>query len=428
MDPAVSSLSIASQWSLDRRALKSIQLQRLNALLRVARQQPFYRERLVEVALPLESLEQLRQLPLISKSDLVASSPGEPGRIFGLPRPRYCRFHQTSGTSGHPMPVLDTAEDWRWWLACWQHVLHAADVTDRDVAMMAFSFGPFIGFWTASDALVQTGALVLPGGGMPSETRLRMILDHRCTVVCCTPTYALHLLRVAQEHGIDLRASAVTRLIVAGEPGGSLPEVRCRIQSGWNAKVIDHAGASEIGAWGFGSPDGSGLHVIETEFIAERLCFDEQHRRGRPAGEGEPGELVLTGLGRHGGPAIRYRTGDIVRGFEHHDQPCRFLFLSGGVLGRNDDMMVIRGVNVFPSSIESIVRTVHPTVEFRMIASKHGEMDALAVETELEEADCARLRELFQQRLAMRVEVRAVPPGSLPRFEAKAKRFVDQRG
>ena len=418
---------ISRQWCLTRPEIESLQLQRLNQVLHVASHHPFYRDRMGAVRLPLKSLDQLAELPLISKSDLVAESPGEPGRIFSLPRASYTRFHQTSGTSGHPMPVLDTADDWRWWLDCWQHVLHAAEIVPTDVAMMAFSFGPFIGFWTASDALVRADALVIPGGGMSSETRLQMIIDHQCTVVCCTPTYALHLMAVAEKLSIDLRNTSVTCLIVAGEPGGSVPAIRSRIQEGWNAKVIDHSGASEIGAWGFGSRDGKGLHVIETEFIAERLCFDASHPDGRPADDGEEAELVLTGLGRLGGPAIRYRTGDTVRGTYRHEHPCRFLYLEGGVLGRIDDMIVIRGVNVFPSSIESIVRMLDPTAEFRMIVTKSGDLDRLAVQAELTESRCSELAELFQKRLAMKVDVSHVPFGSLPRFEAKSRRLDDRR-
>lgn len=427
MNQTPTNQNISRQWQLDRSQIEFIQLQRLNELLRVANQNPFYRDRLGSLQLPLTSLEQLAELPLLTKSDLVADSPGDPGRIFSLPRESYTRFHQTSGTSGHPMPVLDTPGDWQWWLDCWQHVLQAAEIRDSDVAMMAFSFGPFIGFWTAGDALVRAGALVIPGGGMSSETRLQMIVDHRCTVVCCTPTYALHLIAVAEKSSIDLRNTSVSRLIVAGEPGGSVPAIRSRIQDGWNATVIDHSGASELGAWGFGSQDGKGLHVIETQFIAERLCFDEANPAGRPAADGDEAELVLTGLGRFGGPAIRYRTGDRVRATYQHDHPCRFLFLDGGVLGRSDDMMVIRGVNVFPSSIESIVRRLDPTVEFRMIVTRSGEMDSLAVEAELTADRCDELAELFQKRLAMRVDVTPVVVGSLPRFKAKSKRLVDLR-
>ena len=220
----------------------------------------------------------------------------------------------------------------------------------------------------------------------------------------------------------------MTRIIVAGEPGGSIPVVRERIEKAWGATVIDHSGASEIGAWGFGSADGKGMHVIETEFIAELLHFDDASPNGHPVADGELAELVLTNLGRHGGPAIRYRTGDIVRGYRNHDYECDFLWLEGGVLGRADDMMVIRGVNVFPSSVEAIVREVDASAEFRIIVTRKDEMDQLAVQAELDESSSSRLAELFRDRLAMRVQIDRVEPGTLPRFQAKAKRLIDRRG
>jgi phenylacetate-CoA ligase len=413
--------------ALPEESLRSLQLERLNALLQQARQQPFYRDRLADIELPLDSLSQLSTLPLLYKSDLIGLRRGDPGKIFDQPRQNYSRLHQTSGTKGWPMPVLDTANDWQWWLDCWDFVLDAARVSSADVAMMAFSFGPFIGFWTANDALVRRGAMVVPGGGMSSKNRLQMIDDHRCTLVCCTPTYALHLAAVAEESGIDLASGSVTRIVVAGEPGGSIGAVRNRIEQSWGASVIDHTGASELGAWGFGSTDGRGVHVIETEFIAELLRFDDQHPQGQPVADGEQAELVITNLGRYGGAAIRFRSGDVVRGYRNHDQPCRFLWLDGGVLGRSDDMMVIRGVNIFPSSIEAIVRDVDGVAEFRMIASRVDEMDQLAVEIEADEVTAVRLSDLLRDRLAMRIAVTAVPPQSLPRFEAKSRRLVDQR-
>tara|TARA_R110002049_G_scaffold4601_5_gene32707 strand:- start:984076 stop:985338 length:1263 start_codon:yes stop_codon:yes gene_type:complete len=407
--------------------LRRLQLDRFNTLLRSARDQPFYCERFANLPDRLESLDQLAEFPIIEKNDLIAARRGQPGRIFGLPRRQYTRLHQTSGTSGWPMPVLDTPDDWGWWLDCWQYVLDAADVSDQDVAMMAFSFGPFIGFWTANDALVRRGVLVVPGGGMSSEARLQMIEDHQCTVVCCTPTYALHLAAVAQSRDIDLANCSVTRLIVAGEPGGSVPAIRKRIEAAWGARLIDHTGASELGAWGFGSRDGRGIHVIETEFIAELLRFDDGNRQGVAVADGEDAELVMTNLGRFGGPAIRYRTGDIVRGYRRHDHPSSFLWLDGGVIGRADDMMVIRGVNVFPSSIEAIVREINPTAEFRMTATRLDEMDQLSVEVELDALGTNTLCDRLRDRLALRVEVKSVPHGSLPRFEAKSRRLVDQR-
>lgn len=402
------------------------QLQRLNALLASAVQRTFYEQRLQSVTLPLKSIEQLESIRCLQKSDLIGSD-GRLGRIFELPTEQYVRLHQTSGTKGFPIAVVDTPTDWSWWLDCWDFVLDAAKVTEHDVAMMAFSFGPFIGFWTANDALIRRGAMVVPGGGMSSENRLTMIREHQCTLVCCTPTYALHLANVAEKVGFDLQSTSVTRIIVAGEPGGSISTVRQRIEQAWNATVVDHTGASELGAWGFGSADGRGIHVIETEFIAELLRFDDDHPNGVAVADGEEAELVLTNLGRFGGPAIRYRTGDIVRGFRQHDQPSPFLWLDGGVLGRADDMLVIRGVNVFPSSIEAIVREIDASCEFRMIASRKDEMDQLEIEIEAGEEKTQRLTELLRDRLAMRVTVRRVPEDTLPRFEAKARRLVDRR-
>jgi phenylacetate-CoA ligase len=409
-----------------RPALQAQQLERLNRLLAVAKGRPFYRDRLARAELPLDNLSQLTSIPLLNKSELVAAERGAPAKIFDLPREDYSRFHQTSGTLGWPLPVLDTTEDWNWWLDCWDYVLDAAEVTTADVALMAFSFGPFIGFWTAHDAIVRRGALVLPGGGMSSENRLKTIEDQGCTIVCCTPTYALHLANVAEKLDFDLPNSSVTRIIVAGEPGGSIPQVRARIESAWGAKVIDHAGASELGAWGFGSPDGNGLHVIESEFVAELLLFDHDPA-GISAADGQEAELVLTNLGRWGGPAIRYRTGDIVRGYRDHDQACRFLWLAGGVLGRADDMLVIRGVNVFPSSVEAIVREIAPTAEFRLIAFRENAMDQLSIELEADGSTADRLSNLLRDRLAMRVAVTIVPPESLPRFDAKSRRLIDRR-
>jgi phenylacetate-CoA ligase len=418
---------ISRDWNLSPSDLHSHQLQRLNELLGTISERPFYRDRLANIDLPLQSLDRLADIPLLNKSDLITPSPGEPGRIFDLPRSDYARIHQTSGTSGFPMPVLDTASDWKWWLKCWDHVLEAAEITDADIAMMAFSFGPFIGFWTANDALLNRGATVVPGGGMTSEQRLRAIHDHRCTVVCCTPTYALHLATVAEKSDIELSSSQVTKIIVAGEPGGSIPAVRQRIEQAWGATVIDHAGASELGAWGFGSPDGKGLHVIETEFIAELLKFDDRHPNGAAVADGEEAELVLTNLGRFGGPAIRYRTGDIVRGYRDHEYSCQFLWIDGGVIGRADDMIVVRGVNVFPSSIEAIIRELEPTTEFRMVITRRDEMDQLDLEIESDPGSAQRLEEVLRDRLAMRVPVIPVPLETLPRFEAKARRLVDRR-
>jgi phenylacetate-CoA ligase len=321
------------------------------------------------------------------------------------------------------MVVLDTPEDWSWWIETWQFVLDRAEIGPADRVLMAFSFGPFIGFWSAHEAALARGALVIPGGGMSTDGRLDLLRTSRATALFCTPSYALHLAEKAAKNGIDPASLSIRRIVVAGEPGGSVPAIRQRIEAAWNARVTDHSGASEIGPWGYGDENGRGLHVIESEFVAEFHSVGT----GKPAGEGELSELILTSLGRAGSPVVRYRTGDLVRPQWRQEVPNRFVFLEGGALGRCDDMMIIRGVNVFPSSIEQILREFPEVVEYRMTAHKAGEMDALTIEIEDLRDDPRRVTEELRLRLGLKVEVRSAPIGSLPRFEGKAKRFVDRR-
>src|SRR5688572_24159193 len=246
---------------LDRAALADLQLEKLNRLLAIARaENAFYQRKLAAAAERLGSLAELSSLPFTTKDELQPPAGNERLALNHTYAPdRYVRWHQTSGTRGRPLVVLDTAEDWASWVECWQYVLDAAEVTADDRALLAFSFGPFIGFWSAFDALTTRGALVIPGGGMGSLARIELIRHAEVTTLLCTPTYALRLAEVAAEHTINLADSAVKRIIVAGEPGGSVPATRERIEAAWNARVVDHAGATEVGPWGFADADGRGI-------------------------------------------------------------------------------------------------------------------------------------------------------------------------
>ncbi|QDV71345.1 Phenylacetate-coenzyme A ligase [Rosistilla carotiformis] len=408
---------------LPRDLLEAVQLERFNRLVEtILPHNAFHAERLVDIPFPLRSLGELRQLPTLTKADLIAAGDTFPPRFHTFDASRYIRLHRTSGTTGRPLPLLDTADDWQWWIDTWQFVLDAADVTSDDRAFMAFSFGPFIGFWSANDALAARGAMVIPGGGLSTAARLTLLQDSDATILCCTPTYALHMADVAKAEEIPIESSSIRCVIVAGEPGGSIPEVRQRIEAAWGAKVIDHSGATEIGPWGVGTTDGTSLQVIESEFIAEFLLKD-----GTPADEGQLSELVLTNLGRIGAPMIRYRTGDLVRPHWEHQDTCRFIRLQGGVLGRADDMVVVRGVNVFPSSIERVIRSFPELGEFRILLSKQGQMDQVRVEVEDPQNDPQRIGKQFEATIGLRIDVKIVPPDSLPRFEAKARRVIDNR-
>lgn len=410
---------------LDRPARAAYQLRRLRQMLAaILPDNQFYRNKLdLEGGAPT-SLEQLAQFPFTFKNELlgeVATEGFAANRTW--PIENYTRFHRTSGTRGRPMAVLDTADDWQWWLETWQPVLDRVDLNADDRVVMAFSFGPFIGFWSAFDAALERGCLVAPAGAMKTIARLELIRDLRATIIFCTPSYALHLAEVAREHQVNVAQYPVRAIVVAGEPGGSIPAVRTQIADVWQAEVIDHAGASEVGPWGFPDRQGKGIFINEAELIPEFLSLET----GAPAAGGELSELVLTTLGRLGSPVIRYRTGDIVRPVESPDPQCQFAFLQGGVLGRVDDMMIIRGVNVFPSSLEQILRGFPEIVEYRLTVYRDGALDQLKVEIEDRLQNPERVKRELQIRIGLRVEVDCVPLGSLPRFEGKGKRFNDLR-
>ena len=448
--------------ALPEAGLRRHQLNRLNELLaQIIPANQFYRDKLggsgdAHNPLQLDDLAQLAQFPFTVKHDLInESDPTGFAKNLTFAPDAYTRFHRTSGTSGRPMVVLDTQNDWNWWMEAWQYVLDSADLTSDDRVLMAFSFGPFIGFWSAFDAVVQRGAIVIPTGAMTSLARLELIQSTAASVVFCTPSYAIHLAQVAEENGICLadHAKSVKRIVVAGEPGGSIPTTKARIESAWAAEVIDHCGASEVGPWGFACPSGKnasgvnagdndtgdqGIFINEAEFIAEFIPVGET---GTVSGEGQDSaflssteatgqgtfELVLTCLGRIGSPIVRYRTGDLVRPIWDHGHDCRFVKLAGGVLGRADDMMIIRGVNVFPASVEQILRGFPEVVEFRTTAFKQGAMDQLKIEVEATVDDIEPIRLALQNQLGFRVDVERVVNQTLPRFEAKGKRFVDNR-
>ena len=358
------------------------------------------------------------------------------GTNLTFPLERYTRFHQTSGTTGTPLRWLDTPETWNGLVESWTTIFRAAGVDAHDRIFFAFSFGPFIGFWLAFEAGQKIGALCLPGGGLGSAARLRIILENEATVICCTPTYAIRLGEVAAAEKISLHDSKVKKIIVAGEPGGSVPLVRARIEQLWpGAGVFDHHGMTEVGPVTFQCPAQPGvLHVIESAYFPEIINpFTSQAVR-----PGEVGELVLTTLGRSASPLLRYRTGDQVRSSASPDggplTPCacgRVEFpLAGGILGRVDDMMVVRGVNIFPSAVEEIIRNFSDIAEFQVKVARANALTELLVLIEpagdrVNGSDLSRrVEKALQTAFNLRIPVAAAPKGTLPRFEMKAKRWV----
>jgi phenylacetate-CoA ligase len=418
--------------AMPREHLRALQFEKLQALLRlIYGRNRFYTKKWNEAGVSpdaIRSFSDFHRLPFTSKSELVSAQAEAPpfGTNLTFAEDAYTRVHQTSGTTGAPLRVVDTPESWNWWGHCWGHVLKGAGVTAQDRIFLPFSFGPFIGFWAAVEGAKKVGAMMIPGGGWDSIQRLHMMRDLGATVICCTPTYALRLAEVARQENFDLRSLQVRTLIHAGEPGANVERTKARIESAWGAKCFDHAGASEVGAHSFECElQPGGIHIIESEFIAE--VVDPQ--TGEEVPPGDTGELAITNLGRPGFPVIRYRTGDLVR-LNLTLCACgrTFARFDGGLLGRSDDMVIIRGVNVYPTAIENVIRQFVTVDEFQVTVTTQQEMHQLEVQIEVisgndAEHVRARVEQAIYHALSLRPTVTVASPGTLAHFEMKARRF-----
>jgi phenylacetate-CoA ligase len=418
---------------MTRDQLRGLQWQKLAfGLDRVFQANPFYREKLRRAGLDrasIQRLEDLERLPLTTKDELLDEQAAHPpyGSILTEPLERYTRLHQTSGTSGRRLRWLDTPESWNWIQACWKFIYHAIGVTARDRLFFAFSFGPFLGFWAAFEGALRHGCFALAGGGLTTRARLELLIENETTIVLCTPSYALRMAQAAVEHGIDLAAGRVRALILAGEPGANVPSIRQQLESAWNARVFDHWGMTEIGSLGIEFADLPGkLFLIESQAVFEFI----DPKTGRFASEGEPAELVVSNLGRWACPLLRYRTGDLVRHRRDvHPPGLPFVYCDHGILGRTDDMLLIKGANVYPSAVEGILRGFAQIAEYQIEAVDRGGVTTVEIQIEpiLSAAGDPMLAtavvKAVQDRLYFRPTVRMVDPGSLPRYEMKARRF-----
>ncbi len=425
-------LTVLPDWP----TIQAIQLRKLEHLLKtVLPDNPFYSRKLARRSLPrpFETLEDYSQaVPMTSRHELVRDRMENPpyGTNLTYALEAYVRCHQTSGTTTLPIRWLDTRESWAHIVDNWVQILAAAGVGSHDRFFFAFSFGPFLGFWSGLEAVLKVGCFCFTGGSMTSLARLEAILDNGITVLCCTPTYAQHLGEVAAEKKIDLSRSRVRLIIVAGESGGSIPGTRARIETLWpGAAVFDHHGMTEVGPVSFQCPRRPGvLHVLESAYLPEVI----DPVNAEPVAAGKAGELVLTTLDRLGSPLLRYRTGDLVKPRARFPCSCgrSDLALEGGILGRSDDMVVVRGVNVYPSLVEAIVRACPEVAEYRVRLDCRRALAELSLDIEparqaVGAGDLStRLQEAFQTALNLRVSIQLLACGSLPRFEMKAQRWA----
>jgi len=414
-----------------------LQFKKLETLLKkVYASNPFYKEKFKQHGInpqDIRSPDNLCKLPFTTKKEFEEDQEKHPpfGTNLTEPLENYVQYHQTSGTTGKPLKFLDTKESWEWRgrVAC--YILKGAGVNKDDRILFPFNFGPYTAFWVIYEGAYQLGVLIIPTGGWNSLQRLECLIENKATVIPTTPTYALALARTAEENSIDLTLSCVKSLLLTGEPGALIPNVREKLEKIWNARCFDYIGMTEVGTWGFQcTEESNGVHIIESEFIAE--IIDTQ--TNQPVNEGDGGELVLTNLGRTCMPAIRYRTGDLVK-VKKGVCPCgrTFRVLEGGVLGRKDEMVIIRGVNVFPNVLKKIIEShIQPGDEYQIMAYKRAGVDELAIKLEVSEEDNRQaiqrnIQDEIKNTLNLRVEIELVPKGTLPKSDFKAKRFVDRR-
>ncbi|HUF58137.1 MAG TPA: AMP-binding protein [Actinomycetota bacterium] len=428
--------------TMPREELEALQVRKLRNLVEWAGAQvPYHAKRLSDAGVTpdsIQSLDDLRRIPFFTRDEWMEGQLEQPpfGPILAAPEETAIRYHMTSGTTGRtPIRVLDSMKDWEWIAEMWCYGLWGFGVRPTDRVFIAFGYATFIGFWGLHYASEKMGCLTLPGGAMTTEQRVRTIEEMGATVVASTPTYALRMAQEARSLGIDLASGPVERLILSGEPAGSITATKKLIEEQWGAKAGDTAGMTELGTIMIFECEAQpgGTHIIEDHYIEEVIDAET----GEPVGYGEQGERVVTSFGRGFIPVLRYRTRDLVVKVPGEGCGCgrTFDIYDGGIRGRVDDMKLVRGTNVYPRAVESIVREIPEIDEFQIrLYTEEGIRDEIEVLVEIpgEGADVdailARLgKELADAHESLRFGVRQAETGSLPRFELKAKRLVDER-
>ncbi|TDA64103.1 MAG: phenylacetate--CoA ligase family protein [Clostridia bacterium] len=429
--------------TLPREKLDAWHLKRLRALIKHAYENvPMYRKLYDEAGIRPEDIvtfeDYVNRVPTIDKKDVVEfqqlNPPFGEAIIPGTEQYQHLRY-STSGTTGRPLaeictfPSLDIYN-------CWTYGWWAWGIRPGDVLYFAFNFGTYTAFWSAYlDALLM-GCQVVTGGGADSQMRVRQILDYKPTVLLATPTYALRLAEVARQMGVDPRETTIRIVAVGGEPGPVIPSIRKAVEDAWGATATDSYGISDMSY-------NTSLHcpVRQTGFhfnesVAVPLVVDEQ---GQPVPDGEAGEMIMTAFTGVLTPMIKYRTHDVVRWRKGKCECGRtWVYLDGGVLGRSDHMVTIRGTNVYPAGIQTIlfgVEGLSENLEIHFYDGGVGKGDQVMVKVEaapqVEAVNYEVLKQKAETELrikaGVRIDVEIVPPGTLPRYELKAKRVFDHR-
>ena len=421
---------------MDRRALEALQLQRLQTQVRrVYERVPFYRGKLDQAGIQpetIQSLKDLRRLPYIFKTDL---RDHYPFGLFAAPMEDIIRIHASTGTTGKPTVVGYTRNDIEIWAEVMARTLRSAGVTRGDIIQNAFGYGLFTGGLGAHYGAEKVGAAVVPVSVGNTKRQIMLMKDFGTTALCSTPSYALFLNEVSEEIGTPIRDMPLRVGIFGAEPWTE--SMRQQIEKELGITAIDIYGLSEIIGPGVSAEceAKAGLHLMEDHFLPEVI----DPETGETLEFGRTGELVITTLTKEGIPLIRYRTRDIT---SLNDERCacgRTTVRMNKVSGRSDDMLIIRGVNVFPSQIESVLLEVPEVAPHYLICvDRVHNLDSLEIQVEVsgkmfsDEIKCLerierRIKAEVESTLGIVVEVKLVEPNTIARSEGKAKRVIDRR-
>jgi phenylacetate-CoA ligase len=425
--------------TLDMDKIEALQLKRFKETLQYAidsspSYSKLYRDAGVSSA-DLTAFEHIRNVPVVEKTFFECKDKRHLyGDSLAVPEDEVVYFHQTSGTTSRPLRQPDTYEDWCWWAECWATVLWAQGIRPNDRVLFPFNYSTFIGFWGAHYACEKIGAEIISTGGMSTKERLGKIRELGITAIITTPTYAFRMAESAVEEGFDLAGSTVKTIVCAGEPGALIPSTKKELEDVWGARVLDHIGATEVGAWGFEclhSP--GGIHINESMFLVELLELDSS----KPIVEaGQYGRVVISAFHRKGRPVLRFDTRDLAC-WDSKQCACgrTFRLLKGGIQGRADHLLKVRGTFVTPAIIEDIVRQDQRLdTEYQLIVGQNGR-DSLAVAVEVKPVVPQEEWSLIQRELAekihyktqLRFEILVKKSGEIARGNFKSKRLVDLR-
>jgi phenylacetate-CoA ligase len=388
----------------------------------------------------IQTFEDIRSVPTVEKSmmrDIQGKDPFPYGDALCVPLEEVTIFRQTSGTTGQPVYQPDTWQDWEWWTECWSYILWAQGYRPRDRVFIPFGYNIFVAFWAGHYAAEKIGCEVIPGGVLDTKARILKIQELQATAMMGTPTYVLGMAETARtKMDIDPSQLTINKITCAGECGASIPSTKKRLEDAWNAKVYDHAGATEIGAWSFECAEQpGGMHVNEALFLVEIEDVETGEIIEEP---GRRGKMIITALDRQAQPCVRFDSKDVI---EWAAAPCACgrtaRLIAGGVVGRADDITKVKGVLLAPSAIEEVVRSVDGLGdEYEVIVDKDGDAERIQLKVEvLDDAQDQDQCRLIESELAdqlrlktnLRYDIEICGCETLPRYEVKAKRFKDLR-